>query len=158
MIKFKVVLFGAALLAATSALAVEEQNIVPGLSSVGAPLALHGYDVVAYFVDAKPVRGRDSLAVVHNGAAYRFATAANREAFERDPARYLPQYGGFCAYGVSVDKKFDGDPLLWTIYGGKLYVNLNEEVSALFLEDVAGSIDKADGNWPTIEHTAAAKL
>ena len=138
--------------------AADELNVVPGLSIAGAPLALHGYDPVAYFTQEKPVRGSDALVHVHEGAAYRFSSQAHLDAFTAEPARYLPQYGGFCAYGVSVGKKFDGDPNLWKIEDGKLYLNLNEEIYETFLEDVDGNIEKANGNWSEIEHTAARDL
>ena len=138
--------------------AADEVNVVPGLSIAGAPLALHGYDPVAYFTQGKPLRGSDSLVHIHEGAAYRFASEAHLERFKADPALYAPQYGGFCAFGVSVGKKFDGDPRLWKIEDGKLYLNLNEEIYATFLEDVEGNVAKADGNWPEIEHTAAKDL
>ena len=152
-------LVSAALIGATAtAQAADELNVVPGLSIAGAPLALHGYDPVAYFTAGKPVRGTDALVHVHDGAAYRFSHPAHLDAFKRDPDRYMPQYGGFCAYGVSVGKKFDGDPNLWKIEDGKLYLNLNEEIYATFLQDVDGNIEKADGNWPKIVHTAARDL
>ena len=138
--------------------AADEINAVPGLSIAGAPLALHGYDAVAYFTQGQPVRGSDKLVHVHEGVAYRFSSEAHLDAFKRDPGRYAPQYGGFCAFGVSVGKKFDGDPRLWKIEDGKLYLNLNEEIYETFLEDVDGNIEKADGNWPGIEHTAARDL
>jgi YHS domain-containing protein len=141
-----------------TAQAADEINVVPGLSGAGAPLALHGYDPVAYFTDGRPVRGVDSLAYVHEGAAYRFSSAANRATFEQDPGRYLPEYGGFCAYGVAVGKKFDGDPHFWRIEDGRLYLNLNEEIYETFHEDVDGNIATADGNWVEIEHTAARDL
>ena len=152
-------LLSSALLGAMApAHAADEVNLVPGLSIAGAPLALHGYDPVAYFTQGAPVRGSDSLVHVHEGAAYRFSSQAHLEAFAREPARYLPQYGGFCAYGVSVGKKFDGDPNLWKIEDGKLYLNLNEEIYETFLDDLDGNIRKADGQWPEIEHTAARDL
>lgn len=152
-------LVSAALIGATApAQAADELNVVPGLSIAGAPLALHGYDPVAYFTAGNPVRGTDALVHVHDGAAYRFSNAAHLDAFKRDPDRYMPQYGGFCAYGVSVGKKFDGDPTLWKIEDGKLYLNLNEEIYATFLKDVDGNIEKAEGNWPKIVHTAARDL
>ena len=138
--------------------AVDEVNVVPGLSIAGAPLALHGYDAVAYFKAGKPVRGTDAFVHVHEGAAYRFSSEQNLAAFKADPARYAPQYGGFCAYGVAVGKKFDGDPQLWKIEDGKLYLNLNQEIYETFLEDVDGNIEKADDNWPEIEHVAALEL
>ena len=149
-----------ALLGATMmpAQAADEVNVLPGLSIVGAPLALHGYDAVAYFTEGQPVRGSDSLVHVHEGAAYRFSSEANLSAFEADPDRYAPQYGGFCAFGVSVGKKFDGDPHLWKIEDDRLYLNLNEEIYETFLEDIDGNISKADSNWPDIEHVAASDL
>ena len=144
--------------AAIPAQAADEINVVPGLSIAGAPLALHGYDPVAYFTQGKPVRGTDKLVHVHEGAAYRFSSQAHLDSFKKNPDRYVPQYGGFCAFGVSVGKKFDGDPQLWKIEDGKLYLNLNQEIYETFLEDVDGNIEKADGNWPEIEHVAALDL
>ena len=138
--------------------AADEINVVPGLSAVGAPLALHDYDPVAYFTEGQPVRGSDTLAYVHDGAAYRFSSEAHLDAFRQDPARYVPEYGGFCAYGVAVGKKFDGDPHLWKIEDGRLYLNLNQEIYETFLEDIDGNIRKADRNWAEIEHTAARDL
>ncbi len=149
---------GALLGAAAPALAADEINVVPGLSIAGAPLALHGYDPVAYFTVGEPKRGSDSLVHIHEGAAYRFSSEANLDTFKQDPERYVPQYGGFCAYGVSVGKKFDGDPRLWKIEDGKLYLNLNEEIYEAFLTDLDGNIRKAESNWPKIEHSAARDL
>ena len=149
----------AALLGATlPAQAADELNVVPGFSIAGAPLALHGYDPVAYFTQGRPARGSDALVHVHEGAAYRFSSQAHLDRFKQDPELFLPQYGGFCAYGVSVGKKFDGDPRLWKIEDGKLYLNLNEEIYATFLEDIDGNVEKADRNWGEIEHTAARDL
>jgi len=149
----------AALLGTTlPAQAADELNVVPGLSIAGAPLALHGYDPVAYFTQGRPARGSDALVHVHEGAAYRFSSQAHLDRFKQDPELFLPQYGGFCAYGVSVGKKFDGDPRLWKIEDGKLYLNLNEEIYATFLEDIDGNVEKADRNWGEIEHTAARDL
>ena len=86
------------------------------------------------------------------------SSQAHLESFKQGPERYLPQYGGFCAYGVSVGQKSDGDPRLWKIEDGNLYLNLNEQIYATFLEDVDGNIEKADDNWLDIEHTAARDL
>ena len=155
----KAALLSTALLATTvSAHATDELNVVPDLSIAGAPLALHGFDPVAYFTEGEPMRGSDALVHVHEGAAYRFASQAHLDAFKADPARYVPAYGGFCAYGVSVGKKFDGDPTLWKIEDGQLYLNLNEEIYALFLEDIDDNIEKADDRWDDIEHVAARDL
>ncbi len=140
------------------ALAADEVNVTTGRTAAGAPLAMHGYDPVAFFTVAKPTEGSASHAVVHEGATYYFASRENQEAFESDPARYAPAYGGFCAFGVSVGKKFDGDPRFWTISGNRLYLNLDEEISKKFKKDVPGSIAKADGQWKQIQHQAAGAL
>ena len=145
-------------LASGPALAADEVNTSAGLTAAGAPLALHGFDPVAYFTVGRPVAGSAEHAVVHHGATYYFASDENREVFEADPGRYTPAYGGFCAYGVSVGKKFDGDPRFWKIQSGRLYLNLNEEIAEQFEKDVPGNVAKADVQWQSIEHTAIEKL
>ena len=151
-------LLSTALLLPVAAHAADEINAVPGLTAAGAPLAVHGYDPVAYFTKGAPVRGSAKLVHVHEGAAYQFSSEAHLAAFKENPDRYVPRYGGFCAYGVAVGKKFDGDPMLWKIVDGRLYLNLNEEIYQTFLEDVSGNIEKADDNWQDIEHTAVGEL
>ncbi len=138
--------------------AADEINISSGATLAGPGLAVRGYDVVAYFTTGKPVLGSDKFAQAHGGATYRFASQANLDAFKADPAKYEPAFGGFCAYGVALGKKFDGDPLLWKIVGGKLYLNLNSDIQAKWGEDIAGNIAKADGNWSDIRSTSVDKL
>jgi len=147
-----------ALATAVPALAADETNVTSGLTAAGAPLAMHGYDPVAFFTAGKPTEGSAAYATVHDGAAYYFASESNLAAFRADPDRYAPAYGGFCAFGVSVGKKFDGDPRFWTISGGKLYLNLNQEIADKFTADVPGSVAKADEKWPRIEHAPVGDL
>jgi hypothetical protein len=80
------------------------------------------------------------------------------EMFKVNPAKYAPQYGGYCAYGVSVSKKFDGAPQFWKIVEGKLHVNLSAEIAEKFKADVPGALTKADGNWPKIQGKAPSAL
>lgn len=143
---------------AVPAYAADENNVAPGLTAVGAPLGLHGVDPVAFIDIGNRVEGRAEHTAVHDGVAYYFSTQANKSRFERDPAKYLPQNGGFCTFGVSVGKKFDGDPQFAAVEGGKLYVFLNEEIFNLFQKDRAGTITKAEKNWKEIKHTAAGEL
>jgi YHS domain-containing protein len=143
---------------AAPALAADEVNVSAGLTAAGAPLALHGHDPVAYFTASAPTAGKAELALVHDGASYYFASEANRDAFQKNPSRYAPAFGGFCAYGVSVGKKFDGDPRFWKISGGRLYLNLNAEIARAFEKDVAGNVAKAEQQWQTIEHAPVADL
>jgi YHS domain-containing protein len=140
------------------ALADERINTSSGLTLAGAPLAIHGYDPVAYFSDGRAVRGRSEHIVAHGGAAYQFANAENKARFEKEPQRYLPQYGGFCAYGVALGAKFDGDPEVFRLVDGKLYLNLNPGIQKKWEEDVTANLRKADQNWVKVRDVAPAKL
>lgn len=147
-------LFGAA----PVALAADEINLSNGHTAEGAPLALHGYDPVAFFNQGAPAAGNASHSSVHRGATYYFASKENKKAFERDPERYVPAFGGFCAYGVSVGKKFDGDPRYWTIWKDRLYLNLNGDIARQFAADVPGAVAKAEKQWRDIEHRPISGL
>jgi YHS domain-containing protein len=114
-------------------------------------LAIHGYDPVAYFTEGAAIEGKGDITAEHNGATYRFASEAHRSQFLENPAKYLPQYGGYCAYGTSIGKKFDGDPTAWRVVDGRLYLNLSAEVQRKWLEDVPGRIAEANKNWPAIK-------
>ena len=139
-------------------LAAVHVNTSQGMTLAGAPLAIHGYDTVAYFTDGRPTIGKAALQVKHDGATYRFATAANMKKFQANPQRYAPQYGGFCAFGVSVGAKFDGDPHLFKVVNNKLYLNLNPDIQKNWQKDIAGNITKADGQWTKIRDKAPSDL
>jgi YHS domain-containing protein len=156
--RFATLLAGALALAAAPALAADEMNASAGLTAEGSPLALHGYDPVAYFTEGAPRPGRADLARAHDGVTYYFSSEKNRAAFAKNPTRYAPVYGGFCAYGVSVGKKFDGNPYFWKISGDRLYLNLNADIAAKFGKDVPGNIAKADQQWREIQHVAVGDL
>ena len=132
-------------------------NTTQGLTLAGPGLALRGYDPVAYFTEGQPVIGKATYTATYNQAAYQFATEANLQAFKAHPERYVPQYGGFCAFGVSVGAKFDGDPQLWKIVDGKLYLNLNPDIQEQWEKDIPGHIGKADTHWPVIKDTTPAE-
>ncbi|MEM7627237.1 MAG: YHS domain-containing (seleno)protein [Planctomycetota bacterium] len=121
-------------------------------------LALRGYDPVSYFTDAGPQKGDFQIAAAHEGANYWFASEENRKKFEADPAKYLPQYGGYCAYGVAIGRKFSADPEVYVIRDGKLYVNLNKSIAEVFGKDVEGHIDTAEENWPKIAEVPADEI
>ena len=133
-------------------------NLSTGLVATGFPLALRGFDATTYANNANPQPGKAEFSVVGAGATYYFASQANADAFKADPQRYTPSFGGFCAYGVSVGKKFDGDPTIFKIIDGRLHLNLNGEIHEAFLADTAAAIAKADQTWPTISARAVAEL
>ena len=147
------VVFGASLAAAA-----HHVNTTAGLTHAGAPLALRGYDPVAYFTEGKAVLGETSIAVKHDGAVYQFASEENKRRFEADPARYAPQYGGFCAYGAALGKKFDGDPMAFKVVDGKLFLNLDKEIQAKWEEDIPGNIAKANQQWKRIRDVSPSEL
>ena len=144
--------------APSMASAADEVNVSTGATAAGPGLAVHGYDVVAYFSESAPRRGSAEFAAVHEGATYQFASAQHRAEFQKNPAKYAPAFGGFCAYGVSVGKKFDGDPTFWRIHAGRLYLNLNAEIQKAFNEDVAGAVAKAEQSWRKIANRSASSL
>lgn len=123
-----------------------------------AGIALRGYDPVAYFTIGKPTPGDKQFTATYDGAQYLFASAANRDAFVAEPAKFAPAYGGFCAMGAVFGKKLDTDPTLWRVVDGKLYLNVGEPAQKRWLEDVPGNITKANENWPSIMNAAPKAL
>ena len=120
--------------------------------------AVEGYDLVSYQTGKRPLRGNGHYVSIVDGVTYLFVDEENKVAFDANPKKYLPAYGGYCAFGVSVGKKFVGDPEVWRLVGGRLYLNLDENVQAEWLKDVPGRIKTADGNWPRIKDRAPAEL
>lgn len=121
-------------------------------------LALRGYDPVAYFTDGKPVLGQAKFTASHDGASYRFASAEHRQMFLAEPEKYVPAYGGFCAIGAAYAKKANGDPLVWRIVEGKLYLNVTEGAEKAWLEDVPGNVSRANENWSKIKDKTPGEL
>lgn len=110
-------------------------------------VAIKGYDTVAYFTDGKPVKGKSEFAYTWNDAEWHFANAVHRDLFAADPERYAPQFGGFCAMGLSMEKKTVADPTAWTIVDGKLYLKFSEGARDRWRADKAANIKKAEANW-----------
>ncbi len=121
-------------------------------------LALRGYDPVSYFTDGAPTPGEIDITAEHQGAIYRFASAEHKAMFEADPAKYAPQYGGYCAFGLAQGYKFDGDPQVWKIVDDKLYLNLSPKVSTIWQQDVPGNIENADAKWQMVKDADPSDL
>lgn len=117
----------------------------------GETLAVSGFDVVSYFTDeGVPVEGSEEYTVRYQGYDYRFASSDNADTFIADPAKYAPAYGGYCAWAIGAnDSLAPGDPNVYKIVDGTLYLNFNEDVSAMWNEDIPGFIASADVNYPT---------
>ncbi|MEM1377328.1 MAG: YHS domain-containing (seleno)protein [Pseudomonadota bacterium] len=115
--------------------------------------AIEGFDAVAYQTQGKPVKGSDEFTATHQGATYKFASAANRDTFAANPGRYAPKYGGFCAYAVANGYTAPIDPQAFTVVDGALYLNFNKSVRSRWERDIPGNITKADANWPGLSNS-----
>lgn len=120
--------------------------------------AVSGYDVVAYHTVNQAVRGNGHHVAVHDGVTYLFASVDNLKTFEANPAKYVPAYGGWCAFGVSVGKKFVSDPEAWKIVDGKLYLNLDKNIQSQWVKDIPGRIKSANANWTKIKNKNPSDL
>jgi len=134
--------------------------VVPGRMALAEPdspvaavnasegIGLKGYDPVAYFVTGRPIEGIELYSFVWRGVTYRFASEENLNRFKAEPQKYLPQYGGYCAYAMSLNRIADIDPSRWAIVDGKLYLNNGHLAQSLWSLNRRGNIESADRNWP----------
>jgi YHS domain-containing protein len=134
---------------ATPALAGDVTHSTPGIS---------GYDPVAYFTTGKPTRGSGYHVAEYQGVTYAFASTEHKSMFEANPEKYVPAYGGYCAYGVAVGKKFVSDPEAWKIVQGRLYLNLDRDIQSKWVKDIPGYIKKSEANWEKIKDKAPSDL
>lgn len=118
---------------------------------------IEGYDPVAYFTDNKPIKGSGQFNFKYHGATYWFATAEHVDLFKKDPEKYLPQYGAFCGYAVSIGKLRPVDPTIYQIENGRLILQHTKEAYDLFNKDLKTSVVKADKKWPGLESTRVGK-
>ena len=111
-------------------------------------LALQGYDPVAFFEGNKPLKGKVEFMSVYRGATYHFVSAAHKALFDKEPAKYEPAFGGFCAYGVSRNKLVEIDPEAFQIMNDRLLLQYSKSVRNDFNKDPQGNLTKASANWP----------
>lgn len=113
-------------------------------------LALQGYDPVGYFTDSKPIKGDPKFTATYKGGTYHFASATHKKSFESNPAKYAPQFGGFCGYAASINKLAPIEVQYFQVLHGRLVMQHNEKAWKLWHQDVEGNLKKADANWPTL--------
>ena len=113
--------------------------------------ALKGYDAVAYFKEGRPVKGLDEFRQDWMGAKWYFASATNRDEFARNPEKYAPQFGGYCAWAVAHGYTASIDPEAWRIVDGKLYLNYSKDVQKKWEADIPGFIKQGNENWPKLK-------
>jgi YHS domain-containing protein len=109
--------------------------------------AINGYDPVAYFTESKPVPGNENFFYVRNSSKWFFSSKDNMELFMKNPAQYMPQYNGYCAFALRRNDYINGNPAAWAIVDEKLYLTYNLNIKNAWLQDKEYYISKADSNW-----------
>ncbi|MEM9501877.1 MAG: YHS domain-containing (seleno)protein [Pseudomonadota bacterium] len=150
--KLKYLMIAAAALAAPVAMTgpvLADGGIFVGVNQGNT--ALGGYDTVSYFQgNGVPVKGDARYTVDYKGAEWHFSSQANADTFKQNPAAYAPQYGGHCAWAMSRGSLAPGDPTVYKLVDGKIYLNVNKQVQSMWLKDIPGFIAKANAAWPEI--------
>lgn len=137
----------AAFLVASTLVSAKEKTLV---NADGNGAVLHGYDPVAYFTENAAVKGDAKYKATYKGSTFYFASDANKKLFKKDPAKYAPQYGGYCAMAVSMGQLEDADPKMFTIHNNKLLVQRNEKAHQMFMSNPDMLHQKADQQWPVL--------
>ena len=114
-------------------------------------IVIHGYDLVAYFEEERPLQGSEEHEYGFDGVTFRFATAEHRETFANDPEAYRPEFGGYCSLGVGNGYKDGMHPEAFELLDGKLYFNLTPTIHKGWLRNYEDRIETAERNWPTIK-------
>lgn len=153
---FRRTLLALAALACIAPLAAPAQDAQQPVNTLGGPVdnvAIRGYDPVAYFRHGGPRQGKPEFAAQHDGATWWFASAEDKALFEADPEKYMPAFGGFCAYGTSRGYLVKIEPEAWSIVDGRLYLNYDLGVRDTWQKDPKGYIGQANANWPKLDHS-----
>ena len=114
----------------------------------------HGFDPVAFFTERQASKGEPQWQSAYMGATYYFKSSSNRDLFEKDPDKYAPQYGGYCAMAMAMGKLEDSDPNYFVVHDNKLLFQRNEKAHMMFAKDLEGNHKKADANWAKFQHGA----
>ncbi len=111
-------------------------------------IAIGGYDTVAYFTQKKAVKGKARFAHRYRKATWYFSSAANLRRFKKNPKKYAPLYGGYCAYAMATSgKKVKIDPTAFSVHKGRLYLNYNDKIQKKWLQQVDTYIKQANKNY-----------
>lgn len=152
------VMMALSLFFATVAFADDEYNVANGLTLTGNPLGIHGVDPISLFESDEPQIGNAEYTSEHNGVDYYFASEEAQKRFDANPELYVPQFGGFCAFGVKVGKKLDGDARYADILDGKVYLFVNDMILQKYLQNREQIIAEAYDKWPGIRSTPVENL
>ena len=118
-------------------------------------IGAHGYDPVAFFTEGNANNGDPQWQSTYGGATYYFQSRSNRDMFDKDPHKYAPQYGGYCAMAMTMGRPEDVDPNYFVVHDDKLLLQRNEKAHMMFSKDLEGNHKKADANWAKLQEEAS---
>lgn len=121
----------------------------PAVCAVGG-VAIGGHDPVAYFTEGQPIDGKREYALMWRGALWLFASDESMDHFTRTPRAFAPRYGGYCAMSMAEGRIVPGDPSVWEIDDGRLYLLHSEADREAWDNDVAAHVREADSFWPDL--------
>ena len=124
-------------------------SALPATAGNQLAIALSGYDTVSYH-QGEPQMGEARINHFHNGAIWYFTSTENRDMFAANPEQYAPAYDGYCSWAASQGYKAPGDPTVWQVVDGTLYVQVHPRAQTLWQEDIPMYIAAGDENWPRI--------
>jgi hypothetical protein len=139
-------------LSGSLALAATTERVVTNRYS---GLAIEGYDVLAYFVDARPELGLPDFEAAQGGAVWRFRNEGNRDSFVAHPEVYGPQFGGYDPVDLARGITVAGSPLFWLVCGDRLYLFGHEDARDAFAVNPAPYLKEAKARWPALEEQLA---
>ncbi len=138
------------ILVAVSFLLLATNSIANTLQYATENGAIDGYDPVSYFTEGAAERGSPDITTQWNGNVWRFTSTAHRDAFAENPEQFAPQFGGFCALGIAHGGDVPTNPEAWTIWEGKLYLNMIKEVSITWRYNPDKLIERAGKKWASM--------
>jgi len=115
------------------------------------PVAIKGYDTVAYFTEGKALKGTEDFSFSWHGMTWIFQSRENHDLFAASPEKYAPQYDGWCAWAMTESRKAVTDPEVWKIVDGKLYLNCSQAAYEKWSRDIPGHIKMADEIWQKMQ-------
>jgi YHS domain-containing protein len=136
----------------------QEINKKPFVNVNEQGIILDGYDAVAFFTDNKPVKGNPAFQFNYEGAIYQFASQEHLDLFKSAPDKYKPQFGGYCAYAVSLGRVAPIDVNTFSIVNSRLVIQHNARAVAGWNKDVPGNLQLADKYWPAVEKNAGKQI
>lgn len=128
-------------------LVAKPSSAIPAINQTADNVAIKGYDTVAYFTENKALKGNVKYSSKWEDANWHFTSAASRDLFEANPARYAPQFGGYCALGLAAGEYADIDPEAFTIVDGKLYFNNSKDYQTVWKKAPEAYVVTAQYNW-----------